>query len=417
MAIALDQDLNPPPEPVKRAKSAKKPSDTERELALYKHWFAVIAETCQEAARGNLEARVLRSPEQGEIGDAAVAVNHLLDVTESFIRDTKATLEHAGRGRFFRKVLLRGMPGAFRLAGESINDATVAMCEQTDALKRSDLRRLELADEFESQIQSVIANVATSSTQMQSTAESLAALAATTNEESRSVASAADETALSVQTIASAIEQLSACASEIGRQVQDAEGVVRDAVQGADEGSAVVGGLAKASAEVGDAIALIAHVAKQTNMLALNATIEAARAGEVGKGFAVVASEVKSLARQTSSATESISGLIQSIQSATGEGVAAVGQIDATIRGLDAITNVIANSVREQRAATQEISVNLQQAAIGTQEVSRSVIVVSQTADETSTAATALLQAAGALSAQSEALLEATQSFLAAVRA
>ncbi|MGE0322410.1 MAG: methyl-accepting chemotaxis protein [Polyangiaceae bacterium] len=419
MAIALDQDLNPSVEPRRASRVPKSAAEQElrTELELYKRWFGVIADICESAAAGDLEPRVLRCEEPGAIGRAAHAVNDLLDITESFIRDTKATLEYAGAGKFFRKVPLDGYPGAFCASARVINQATVAMHEQASALKRADERRLQLADEFESQIQSVIANVATSSTQMQSTAESLAALAATTNEESRSVASAADETALSVQTVASAIEQLSACATEIGRQVQDAEGIVRDAVKGADDGSAVVGGLAKASSEVGDAIALIAHVAKQTNMLALNATIEAARAGEVGKGFAVVASEVKSLARQTSSATESISGLIQSIQQATGEGVAAVGNIDATIRGLDVITNVIANSVREQRAATQEISVNLQQAAIGTQEVSRSVVVVSQTADETSTAASALLKAAEALSAQSDTLLEATQSFLAAVRA
>ena len=73
----------------------------------------------------------------------------------------------------------------------------------------------------------------------------------------------------------------------------------------------------ESSQKIADIIGVIDEIARQTNLLALNAAVEAARAGEAGRGFAVVASEVKSLATQTSKATEEIGGQIAAVQSAT----------------------------------------------------------------------------------------------------
>jgi methyl-accepting chemotaxis protein len=179
----------------------------------------------------------------------------------------------------------------------------------------------------------------------------------------------------------------------------------------------LVKGLAEAAQKIGAVTSLINEIASQTNLLALNATIEAARAGEAGKGFAVVASEVKSLANQTARATEEIGTQIAAMQDATGETVAAIGAIGATIGQINEIATMIAAAVEQQGAATQEIARNVQQAAVGTSEVSRNIAGVNEAAAQTGAAASRVLSSAGELSNQAGQLHGQVDEFLAAVRA
>jgi methyl-accepting chemotaxis protein len=147
----------------------------------------------------------------------------------------------------------------------------------------------------------------------------------------------------------------------------------------------IVTGLSASASRIGDVVNLINTIAAQTNLLALNATIEAARAGEAGRGFAVVASEVKSLATQTSKATEDISGQIAAVQSATNEAVSAIGDISTTINTINEISETIASAVEEQNAVTREIASNMQTASTGVQSISQNmsqIVTATKSANE-----------------------------------
>ena len=50
-------------------------------------------------------------------------------------------------------------------------------------------------------------------------------------------------------------------------------------------------------------------------MLAISGSIEAARAGDFGKGFAVVSSDIRNLAKDSSSNTEKINDIVESMNS------------------------------------------------------------------------------------------------------
>jgi methyl-accepting chemotaxis protein len=205
----------------------------------------------------------------------------------------------------------------------------------------------------------------------------------TANEQVASAASASTQTSANVQAVAAGAEELVTSIDEIGRQVTEATGISRQAVDQSTKTTEIVSGLTVAANRIGEVVGLIQQVAAQTNLLALNATIEAARAGEAGRGFAVVATEVKALANQTSKATEEIAAQIASVQQAAGGAAAAIQEIAATITTINNISTAIATAVEEQNAVTRDISSNMQTASTGVDSISRNM---TQIADVTKTA-------------------------------
>jgi methyl-accepting chemotaxis protein len=110
--------------------------ELEAEVEIYRNILQRVVDVASEAANGNLEARLLHCHDADKSAAVSHAVNHLLDMTDAFLREAGATLEYAGEGKFFRRVLLRGMRGTFRHKSQLINEATAKMARNAASLKK-----------------------------------------------------------------------------------------------------------------------------------------------------------------------------------------------------------------------------------------------------------------------------------------
>jgi methyl-accepting chemotaxis protein len=261
-----------------------------------KNMLAVLTDVFLRAANGDLEARVPPLGDTDEAIEARAAMNHLLDMSDMFVREAGGASSAAAEGRFHRRVLGCGLQGAYGRAAQQISASIDAMSRSADRLAEATAARVALADELEHAVLRVSEQVATAATEMGASANGLADFA-------------------------------------------------RSAVTEAERGLDTVTSLRAAADQILIAVDLINKVAKQTRLLALNATIEAARAGAAGLGFGVVAGEVKSLADETRASSGEIMGQVNRVQDVAADAVAVLETVTESIREMSGLTNGIAIAV------------------------------------------------------------------------
>ena len=388
----------------------------EAELDAQRRWIRAAADVCQRAAHGDLESRVLGIDVDGELGEMLHAINHLLDMTDAFVRESGAALAHASEDKYFRRVLENGLLGSFRRTSTTINRASAAMKAKNDALALARRHQLELASEFERNVQSVVESVVAASGELESAATTLGGSVARTTEETDRVRGAAREVHENMHSIASAAEELSASIREISGQVRTSNDVVHEAMTQSNDSSQRVRALTQSSDRIGSVVDVIAKVAAQTNLLALNAAIEAARAGEVGRGFAVVASEVKNLSSQTGAATNEIASQIQGVRSATGTVATAIGTVGTTLGRVQEIAASIGTAIEAQDVVTRDVSRSTLQASEGARLVTEGIEVVGEAAVAARGASRKVETSATQLSGLAAELRGQVDAFLAAIR-
>ena len=130
-----------------------------------------------------------------------------------------------------------------------------AQNKAASAARRAELIRF--ADEFETAVGAIVANVSSSAVQLEAAAGTLTRTAETTQSLSSQVAGASEEASTNMQSVASATEELSASVDEIGRRVKESSQIAEAAVRQAEQTDGRIGKLSRAAQEIGDVVKLI----------------------------------------------------------------------------------------------------------------------------------------------------------------
>jgi methyl-accepting chemotaxis protein len=191
------------------------------------------------------------------------------------------------------------------------------------------------------------------------------------------VATAAEQSAMAMREAAHTAGALINVINDTRDEVDGATEIANLAIHHARTAVSVSETLSQQAGAIESILGLIREIAGQTNLLALNATIEAARAGDAGRGFAVVAQEVKSLANQTSNATDDIGAKIAAIQAATAKAVEATMAIRATVEDVHSSATRIRTAMDRQSNSVTAITAAVDETALAADMMSSTIMSIS----------------------------------------
>ena len=310
--------------------------------------------------------------------------------------------------------------GAIANAVNSLQSSTKDMNESRRQIEKEKADRqnkvAELIEDFFINSSKVIKSVERSSAELDQTSQQMSGIIKDVDQKAYNVNDISKRTSKNIQNVATATGGMNEAIEEISIQITKSTNVVQNSVKRTEEAGVISDTLDEAMKQIGEVALFIGNIAKQVNMLALNATIEAARAGPAGKGFAVVASEVKSLAHQTSSATEDINNRITNIQDVSDQVIKSMVSINDSIANVKEYSAAVASAVEEQHLVTKDIFTNMNIAAKGVHDMSNNISDIKLLTSNADESTMNVLEASKVLQAQADLLTGTISKFVEEIR-
>jgi methyl-accepting chemotaxis protein len=302
--------------------------------------------------------------------------------------------------RFDEKVKVRG---DFRAFKNSLNNIGVEISEVMKSISQEVTNLAANTEEANASVQEVSAGasqVAQNASKVSENTEKSSKGIHQVQQAMDDLSRAIQEVAMKTESVAQLVTDTTAYSRNGMQLAQKTETGMQGITKSSNDVNQIIGEIKDQMDKISEIVDLITDLANQTNLLALNAAIEAARAGDAGRGFAVVATEVKSLAIESRSSAERISGMIEKLQTQTNHAVEAVSESNKGVReGSQALHETIASfnkivssidkinqNVTEVAAAAEEQAASIEEVAASVSEVMNLIELTSNEAQDSAAA-------------------------------